>query len=244
MDPGRGVELLEHGLEVGVAASRPPIDRTRSSRISARRSASIVRPTIFARSISNSAAGGSTPLHDRDVRRLVAEVAEVDRERRLRGPRDADEDDVRLVEPAADPVVVLDGELDRLDPLEVRLVERRPGARLHPRRHTGHARDRVDRVPEQVAVVDAGAAAEPAHLVAEAGLDERVDHHRRPSPRAGDGEREVIHRLDAWMAHLLEREIGELRLEREHEARRGLSRRVRDDVELDGGAHGAEPSRA
>ena len=99
-------------------------------------------------------------------------------------------------------------------------------------------------MPEQVAVVDAGATAQPAHLVPEAGLDERVDHDRGPSPGAGDGEREVIHRLDAWMAHLLEREMGELRLEREHEAGRRLSRRVREDVELDGGAHGAEPSRA
>ena len=45
--------------------------------------------------------------HDRDVRGLVAEVAEVDRERRLRGSRHPDEDDVRLVQAAADPVVVL-----------------------------------------------------------------------------------------------------------------------------------------
>src|SRR3954464_9885530 len=62
-------------------------------------------------------------LDDRDVRRLVTEIAEVDRQRRLRGARDADEHDVRLVEAASDAVVVLDRELDRLDPLEVRLVE-------------------------------------------------------------------------------------------------------------------------
>jgi hypothetical protein len=35
--------------------------RTRSSRISESRSGSIVSPTIFARSISKSAFGGSTP---------------------------------------------------------------------------------------------------------------------------------------------------------------------------------------
>src|ERR1700704_1688750 len=40
------------------------------------------------------------PLDDRDVRRLVAEVAEVDGERRLRSARDADEHDVRVLEPA------------------------------------------------------------------------------------------------------------------------------------------------
>ena len=39
--------------------------------------------------------------------------------------------------------------------------------------------------------------------------------------------------LDARVAHLLERLIGELRLEREHEPRRVLARRVGDDVELD-----------
>ena len=36
------------------------------------------------------------------------------------------------------------------------------------------------------------------------------------------------------MPDLLERKVGELRLQREHEARGGLARRVGDDVELDG----------
>ena len=63
------------------------------------------------------------PFHDRDVRDLVPEVAEVDRERRLRGAGDPDEDDVRLVEPRADAVVVLDGELHCLDAAKVRGIE-------------------------------------------------------------------------------------------------------------------------
>ena len=53
---------------------------------------------------------------------------------------------------------------------------------------------------------------------------------------------EVVDVLDARMPDLLERLVGELRLEREHEPLGRLARRVRDDVELDGNAlvaHGA-----
>ena len=42
--------------------------------------------------------GRLDPLHHRDVRGAVAEVAEIDRERRLRSARDADEDDVRILQ--------------------------------------------------------------------------------------------------------------------------------------------------
>ncbi len=54
-------------------------------------------------------------------------------------------------------------------------------------------------------------------------------------PPAGllDGDVEVFDVLDPRMPDLLERLIGELRLEREHEPLRRLSRRVGDDVELD-----------
>jgi hypothetical protein len=51
----------------------------------------------------------------------------------------------------------------------------------HPRGPTGDARDRVDRMAEQVAVVDAGAPAESPHGVAHLGVDERVDDDRRPA---------------------------------------------------------------
>src|SRR5689334_24184996 len=47
--------------------------------------------------------GWLDPLHDRHVRGLVAEVAEVHRQRRLRRSRDANEDDVRLAQPTAHP---------------------------------------------------------------------------------------------------------------------------------------------
>src|SRR4030095_14870012 len=103
---------------------------TRAVRMSASRSGPIVSPTIFAGSISNSTAGGSisrttgtfAALWAREPREresgvFGADVAEGDRERRLRRARDPDEDDVCLVEPAADAVVVLHRELDRLDPL-------------------------------------------------------------------------------------------------------------------------------
>ena len=144
------------------------------------------------------------------------------------------------------PSSYLHRELDRLDPLEVRLVERRARARLHPRGDAGDPRDRVDRMAEEVAVVDARAAAEPPHLVAQPRLDERVDHHRRPAACAGDRQREILDRLDPRVPHLLERQVGELRLEREHEPRRGLARRVGDDVELDGdlAAHRREATAA
>ncbi len=140
--------------------------------------------------------------------------------------------------PSADAVVVLDRELDRLDAPEVGLVERRPGPGLHACRDTCHARDRLDRMTEEVCVVHACAPAETAHLLAQAALDERVHHHGGPAARAGDGELEVVDRLDAWMAHFLEGEVGELRLEREHEPRGRLTGRVGDDVQLDGNLAG------
>ena len=117
---------------------------------------------------------------------------------------------------------------------------RAPGR--HLRRLAGDARDRVDRVAEEVAVVDLRPAAQLAHRVAQLGLDERVDDHCGPALGAVHGEREVVHVLDARVAHLLERLLGELRLEREHEPGRRLAGGVRDDVQLDRGrgAHRAE----
>ena len=124
-------------------------------------------------------------------------------------------------------------ELDRLDALEVRRVERRPRARLHPRCDSRDARDRVDRVPEKVAVVDTCPAAQLAHRVPELRRDERVHHDRRAPSRLLDGDVQILDVLHARVPDLLERLVGELRLEREHEPLRRLSRRVRDDVELD-----------
>ena len=140
--------------------------------------------------------------------------------------------------PAADAVVVLHGELDRLDPLEVLRVERCPGTRLHLRGDAGDAGDRVDRVPEEIAVVDAGATAELPHRVAQPGVDQRVDHDRRPAARLLDGDVEILDVLDALMPDLDKRLIRELRLEREDEPGSGLPRRVGDDVKLDGRALG------
>ena len=86
---------------------------------------------------------------------------------------------------------------------------------------------------EQVAVVDAGATTELSHRVPELGRDERVHHHRGPPSGLLHGDVEVVDVLDARVPDLLERLIRELGLEREHEALRRLTGRVRDDVELD-----------
>ncbi len=84
----------------------------------------------------------------------------------------------------------------------------------------------------------AGAAAELAHRVSELGADERVDHDRRPAARLLHSDVQVLDVLDAWVPDLVERLIGELRLEREHEPLRRLAGRVGDDVELDRDAVG------
>src|SRR5919201_3999407 len=86
---------------------------------------------------------------------------------------------------------------------------------------------------EQVAVVEPRAAAQDPHLLAQLRLDERVDHDRGTPLRPLAREPQVVHGLYPWMANLLELLVGELRLERVHEARRGLTCGVRNDVELD-----------
>ena len=172
----------------------------------------------------------------------MAQVAEVDRERGLRRTRHSDEDDVGFVEAGADPVVVLDRELHRLDPAEVRRVERRLRTGCHPRRLTGHACDRVDRVAEQIAVVHTCAATEAAHRVAHLRIHQRVDDDGRAPAGAADGDLEILHRLGARVPHFLEVLLGKLRLERVHEPRGRLAGGVRHDVQLDRRVrrHGAE----
>ena len=76
------------------------------------------------------------------------------------------------------------------------------------------------------------AAAEGSHRVAEPRLDERVDDDRRAALHAIDGELEVGDRLDARMPDLQELLVGELRLERLHEARGRLAGRVGNNVQL------------
>src|SRR5205823_4088066 len=104
---------------------------------------------------------------------------------------------------------------------------------------------RVDRVAEQVAVVDARAPAEVAHRLAELLVDERVDRDRAPAAHAAHREPQVVDGLDPRVPDLLEVEVGELRLERDHEASGGLPRRVGDDVQLDWSlrAHGCKANR-
>ena len=68
------------------------------------------------------------------------------------------------------------------------------------RRRAGRAGDRLDRVPEQVAVVEPVALAEAAHRLAELRLDEREEDDRPPPARPGGGEVDVLARDDARMA--------------------------------------------
>src|SRR6266542_5438816 len=86
---------------------------------------------------------------------------------------------------------------------------------------------------EQVAVVHLRPPAELPHRVAELGIDERVDHHRRAALRTVDGELQVVDRLDSRMADDLELGVGKLRLECEHQPRRSLAGGVGHDVQLD-----------
>ena len=94
-------------------------------------------------------------------------------------------------------------------------------------------RDGLDRLTEQVAVVEPRPAAERAHLGAQLRLDERVDDDRGPASRAPHDLREVVDALDHRMPDLLELLLRELRLERVHEAGRRLARRIGDHVQLD-----------
>jgi adenylate kinase family enzyme len=84
--------------------------------------------------------------------------------------------------------------------------------------------------------VDARATAQLAHRVAHLRLDKRVHHDCGTSAGLLNRDQQVVDVLHARVANLLERLVRELRLERQHEPLRRLSRRVRDDVQLDGNA--------
>jgi hypothetical protein len=108
-----------------------------------------------------------------------------------------------------------------------------PPAGLHLRGCSGDLGHGLDRLAEQVAVVEPRAAAERAHLGPQIRFDERVDDDRGPAARSADGRLEVLDALDHRMPDLLERLLGKLRLERMDEPRGGLAGRIGDDVELD-----------
>jgi hypothetical protein len=88
-------------------------------------------------------------------------------------------------------------------------------------------------MPEQVAVVNPGPTAEPAHRIPQLGVDERVDDDRGMSASAGDCPLQIVDGLGPRVAHFLERLLGKLGLERKHEPGGRLSCGVGDDVELD-----------
>src|SRR5205807_3253085 len=96
------------------------------------------------------------------------------------------------------------------------------------------ARDSVERMAEQVAVMESRAAAKYPHLLAQLGLDEGVDDDRWSPLRPLDREAKVIDGLHARVPDLLELLLRKLRLERVHEPCGGLPGGVRDNVKLDG----------
>jgi glycyl-tRNA synthetase len=109
------------------------------------------------------------------------------------------------------------------------------GSGRHPGGPARHAGDGVDRMSEQVAVVDARPAAETPHRVTHLQVDERVHEDGRAAAGARHGQLEVGDALDARVPDLLELLVGELCLERLHEPVGGLAGGVGDDVKLDGG---------
>ena len=120
-------------------------------------------------------AGQGQTEDDGDVRDLEPALREIGRERSLRGPRETDEDDICEVETLGGlSVVMLDGELDGLDPLEIGLVQLTEawaacGLRLEEVRVAPHqVADEVDRLQ----VVDARLGLEEASLL---GVHDGVD---------------------------------------------------------------------
>ena len=93
--------------------------------------------------------------------------------------------------------------------------------------------------------MEACAAAERAHRLAQLRLDERVHDDRGAAAHAVHRELEVFLRLDPRMADLDELLVRELRLERLDEARGCFARGVGDDMQLDRRVrHGGSVSRA
>ena len=173
--------------------------------------------------------------HERNVRRLVALEAEVHRERRLAGPRDADEHDVGLLEPlAVEAVVVLDDELHGGDAAEVVGVEADRAARREVGLVPGRGGERLERRAEQVAARHAVARAELLEGAPQVAVDERVeDHDARARGHAAVVRGEVVDRRHARMPHDRRAVAGELRLRGARDAGGGISRGVGDEVDLD-----------
>ena len=90
--------------------------------------------------------------------------------------------------------------------------------------------DRVERMAEQVAVVEAVATAERPHELAVTGLDERVDDDGAAPAHPSGGEVEIVGARDPRMPDDLDLEVRELPLDRLDDPSGGLACRVGDDV--------------
>ena len=206
----------------------------------------MVSATIFQRSMAKSAGGSGDPADQGHVGGLVAEVAEVHRQGRLAGARDADQDDVGVDQAVGGlAVVVPDGELHRGDPLEVVGVEA-DLTRRHPLGPVAAGGlEREQGGPEQVAVGDAQPLAELADQLAQPVVDEGGED--RDTLAVGLDQREglvqALGRADPRVADDPRRVPHELCLGGPGHAGRGVARRVRDHVDLDGRRrHGGQAS--
>ena len=103
--------------------------RIRFSRTCDIRSAEASRPTIQRRLGTQQRFRQRHVQDDGHVRGLDAAIGEIDARRRLRGSRNADQDDVRLLDVVRElAVIMLHGEIQGLDAPEILRVERVLGA--------------------------------------------------------------------------------------------------------------------
>ena len=121
--------------------------------------------------------------HERQVGDLEAALREQGRERRLRGARDADEDEIGLLEVARlFAVVTLHGELDRLDAAVILLAEGQHAARRVDGLAVEERAQLADERADHVESIDFQLVRQRMNELAQLGRDHR-EHHERALAR-------------------------------------------------------------
>ena len=184
-------QLRPHPLELGIVAlearaaarAAPRLERScrsRFMRICTSGSGLIVRPTTSGRRQRLELGRQRAVGHHRHVGDLDAAVGEVDRGRRLRGARDADQHHVGLLElPGALAVVVAEHEVHRLDAREIAGIHGVLAADLRPRLGAEQARERAEHAIQDRHAGRVERAAALLQRLAQIGRDQREDHHAR-----------------------------------------------------------------
>ena len=125
--------------------------------------------------------------HDRHVRRLDAAIGEIDAGRRLRGARDADQDDIGIVQaPERLAVIVIEGEGHRVDALEILAVEQMLLAGQTARLAAEIGGERADHRIEHRDRRHLQLAAAFDQRLAQRVVDERIEHDAGIGADAGD----------------------------------------------------------